>query len=128
MTTRRRFSDKFKATVALEALRGDRTVQEITAKHRLHPTHVTTWKRPAIDGLTGLFFDKIRRVEAMSPPERKAMVCKDHTVLSLTRQCKLLKISQSSLYYRSVGFGEETLKLMNEIDRVFTKYPFFGSC
>jgi len=35
MTTRRRFSDKFKATVALEALRGDRTVQQIAAKHRL---------------------------------------------------------------------------------------------
>ena len=36
MTTRRRFSDKFKATVALAALRGDKTVQEIAAKHRIH--------------------------------------------------------------------------------------------
>jgi len=63
----------------------------------------------------------------MSPSERKAMVRKGHTVLSLTRQCKLLKISRSSLYYRPVGFDEETPKLMNEIDRVFTKYPFFGS-
>lgn len=34
MTTRRNFSDKFKATVALEALRGDKTVQEIAAKHK----------------------------------------------------------------------------------------------
>ena len=51
MTPRRRFSDKFKATVALEALRGDKTVQQIAAKHRLHPTQVTSWKRQAIDGL-----------------------------------------------------------------------------
>lgn len=36
MTKRRNFSDKFKATVALEALRGDRTAQEIAAKHKVH--------------------------------------------------------------------------------------------
>jgi len=63
MTTRRRFSDKFKATVALEALRGDKTAQEIAAKHRIHPTQVTTWKRQAIEGLTGVFSDKIRKAE-----------------------------------------------------------------
>jgi len=40
MTKRRRFSDKFKATVALEALRGDKTAQEIVAKHKIHPTQV----------------------------------------------------------------------------------------
>jgi transposase len=37
MTTRRRFTADFKAKVALEALRGDRTVQEIAAKHKVHP-------------------------------------------------------------------------------------------
>ena len=40
MTKRRNFSDKFKAAVALEALRGDETVQEIVAKRQLHPTQV----------------------------------------------------------------------------------------
>lgn len=34
MTKRRSFSDKFKATVALEALRGDKTAQEIAANIR----------------------------------------------------------------------------------------------
>ena len=63
----------------------------------------------------------------MSPSQRKAMVNRDHTKLSLTRQCKLLRISRSSLYYTPVGVNTATLELMNEIDRVFTKYPFFGS-
>ena len=63
MTKRRSFSDKFKATVALEALRGDRTAQEIAAKHKVHPTQVTTWKRQAIEGLTGVFSDKVRKAE-----------------------------------------------------------------
>ena len=30
-------------------------------------------------------------------------------------------------YYTPVGVNAETLKLMHEIDRIFTKYPFFGS-
>jgi putative transposase len=61
----------------------------------------------------------------MSPNERKTMINRDHTNLSLTKQCKLLKISRSALYYTPVGVNAENLKLMNEIDRVFTKYPFF---
>jgi len=47
--------------------------------------------------------------------------------LSLSRQCKILKISRSSLYYMPVGLSPETLELMRQIDRVFTQYPFFGS-
>lgn len=52
---------------------------------------------------------------------------RNRTDLSLTKQCKLLKISRSSLYYTPVGVNTETLDLMNEVDRVFTKYTFFGS-
>jgi transposase len=42
MTTRRRFTGEFKARVALEALRGDKTVQEIASKHKVHPNQVST--------------------------------------------------------------------------------------
>jgi transposase-like protein len=45
MTKKHSFSYKFKATVAHEALRGDKTAQEIAAKHKVHPTQMTTWKR-----------------------------------------------------------------------------------
>ena len=56
------------------------------------------------------------------------MIRKDNTDLSLTHQCKLLKISRSSIYYTPVGFDQATIDLMHEIDRIFKKYPFFGSC
>ena len=36
MTKRRRFTPDFKAKVALEALRGDRTIQEIAARHKVN--------------------------------------------------------------------------------------------
>ena len=55
MTTRRRFTADFKARVALEALRGDRTIQEIATKHKVHPNQVSTWKRQAVDGLGEVF-------------------------------------------------------------------------
>ena len=55
MTMRRRFTGEFKARVALEALRGDKSVQEIAAKHKVHPNQVSTWKRQAIDGLSDVF-------------------------------------------------------------------------
>ncbi len=53
----------------------------------------------------------------MSLSERREMIRKDNTDLSLTRQCKLLKISRSSIYYTPVGFDQATIELMHEIDR-----------
>ncbi len=55
MRTRRRFTADFKAKVALEALRGDRTIQEIAGRHKVHPNQVSAWKRQAVDGLDAVF-------------------------------------------------------------------------
>lgn len=55
MTKRRKFTAEFKAKVALEALRGDKTIQEIAARHKVHPNQVSTWKRQAMDGLGEVF-------------------------------------------------------------------------
>ena len=55
MTKRRSFTAEFKAKVALEALRGDRTIQEIASRHKVHPNQVSTWKRQAMDGLGEVF-------------------------------------------------------------------------
>ena len=55
MSKRRRFSGELKAKIALEALRGDRTLQEIAARHQVHPNQVGAWKRQAIEGLAELF-------------------------------------------------------------------------
>ena len=52
---RRRFSASFKAEVALEALKGNRTINEIAAERRVHPNQVTTWKKQAVQGLPEVF-------------------------------------------------------------------------
>ena len=61
MTTRRRFTADFKAKVALEALRGDKTIQEIAARHKVHPNQVSAWKRQAVDGLNAVFSNGAER-------------------------------------------------------------------
>ena len=54
------------------------------------------------------------------------MVC-DHPTLSLSRQCRLLSIGRSSLYYEPTGESAETLALMRRIDELFLKHPFYGA-
>lgn len=63
----------------------------------------------------------------MSRGERKAMICRDIPGLSLSRQCEILSIGRSSLYYHPKGESEENLALMRRIDELFLRYPFYGS-
>ena len=55
------------------------------------------------------------------------MVVRDHPALSLSRQCRLLSLGRSSLYYEPKGESAETLALMRRIDELFLKYPFYGA-
>ena len=55
------------------------------------------------------------------------MVVRDHPALSLSRQCRLLSLGRSSLYYEPKGESAETLLLMRRIDELFLKYPFYGA-
>ena len=54
-TRRRRFSAEFKAKVALEAIRGEQTLNELASRYELHPNMITNWKRQAIDNLAAAF-------------------------------------------------------------------------
>ena len=55
------------------------------------------------------------------------MIVRDHPALSLSRQCRLLSLGRSSLYYTPKGESAETLVLMRRIDELFLKYPFYGA-
>ena len=55
------------------------------------------------------------------------MVERGHPSLSLSRQCRLLSVGRSSLYYEPKGESAETLALMRRIDALFLKYPFYGA-
>ena len=53
--SRRQHSGEFKAKVVLEAIRGERTINEIAAEYGVHPIQITQWKKVALEALPKLF-------------------------------------------------------------------------
>jgi len=54
------------------------------------------------------------------------MIDRAHS-MPITRQCRLLELSRSSVYYQAVPLPEATLVLMRRIDEIHLKLPFYGS-
>jgi transposase len=51
MAQRRNFGKAFKAKVAIEAIRGEKTVNEIASVYEVHPNQVRQWKKQAMEQL-----------------------------------------------------------------------------
>ena len=66
-------------------------------------------------------------MRSMSREGRLGMIDREHPRLSLVRQCALLGLSRSSLYYHPKGLDEHNLELMALIDRQYLERPFYGS-
>ena len=54
---RKQYQAAFKSKVALEAIKGVRTVNEIATHYGVHPTQVVQWKKQALDHLREAFSD-----------------------------------------------------------------------
>jgi transposase-like protein len=54
---RRRHSSEFKAKVALEALKGQKTLNELASEFGVHPVQIAQWKRQLLEGSPSLFED-----------------------------------------------------------------------
>lgn len=59
--------------------------------------------------------------------ERRGLIEVEHEKISVSRQCELLGISRSGLYYKATGESEYNLQLMRLIDEYYTRYPFYGA-
>ena len=57
-TKRNRYSAEFKAIVALEAIKGDQTINELGSRYGLHPNKIANWKRQAIENMAKTFSGK----------------------------------------------------------------------
>lgn len=55
MKKRRNHDAGFKARVALEAVKGERTVSELAAEYGVHPTMIHQWKKALLDGAADIF-------------------------------------------------------------------------
>jgi putative transposase len=157
MSKRRTHTPEFKARVAMEAISGRKTIQEIAADHAIHPIQVSQWKRQLLEGASELFtrgkkskgkeegqvkeaelFQQIGRLQMELEWLKKSLSCSeahelrklvdhDHPELSISRQCVLLGLSRSTLYYRPTAVRESTLRIMARIDALYLEDPCSGS-
>jgi len=56
-TTRKRYSAKFKARVAVEAIRGEKTLSQLATQFQLHPVQIAQWRKAALEQLQESFVD-----------------------------------------------------------------------
>ena len=75
-TKRKRYSADFKAKVALEAIKGEQTIQELGSRYGLHPNLITNWKRQAIENLAETFSTKAERTRSNDDPQIKELHAK----------------------------------------------------
>jgi putative transposase len=121
---RKHYSADFKAKVALEALKGQQTINEIAAKFQVHPNQVTQWKKHMLDALPAIFSDRcgrddkdreqleatlyqqigqlqveldwLKKKSDISLTSKRQMVEPAHLEISIQRQCELLDLARSS--------------------------------
>ena len=71
---RKQYSPQFKAKVALEAARGDKTVAELSSQYDLHPTVINNWKRQLLETASQLFETGLsKKVELDSQEKMKEL-------------------------------------------------------
>ena len=73
MRTKR--SPEFKAKVALAALRGDKTVNELASLYSVHPNQITAWKRQAQEQLVAVFDSKKNTPSKADEMLKEALYC-----------------------------------------------------
>lgn len=66
---RTRHSEEFKAKVALEAIKEQRTISEIAGQFQIHPNQITRWKTQLVQGAAAIFVDGRRKKKDDKPSE-----------------------------------------------------------
>ena len=64
------YSDKQKAQVALEAVKGEKTINQIASKYQVHPTLIQRWKTIVAEGLPGLFSQNNKKDKTLTEKEK----------------------------------------------------------
>jgi len=152
---RKRYNGAFKARVALEAVKAEKTISEISSEYGVHPGQVRQWRNQLLKELPSIFTDRKKKAEIerdnleaelyrqigqlkveldwlkknlrYSTSEKRRMIEPMNEEIPIYRQCELLELSRSSYYYTSAGESEYNLELMRLIDEQYTRTPFYGT-
>jgi putative transposase len=153
---KREHTPAFKAKVALEAIREDRMLSQIASDNQVSPSLVTRWRTFAIENLSQLFvrkseaesvrkgyeakIDELHRQIGQMHSEldwpkknirseipREARIGLIDGELSKARQCWLLGLNRTGIYYQNQPASWRKLEVMRKIDETCTEFPFYGA-
>ncbi len=88
MTQRKKHDAGKKARVALEAVKGERTLNESAGVYGVHPTQIGLWKKTLTEGASSLFSGKIKRNRKKVKEEREQLY---RRIGELTMEVEYLK-------------------------------------
>ena len=57
MTTRKQHNPKFKARIAIEAIRGEKTLNQLGSQFGVHPVQIAHWRKVALEHMADVFVD-----------------------------------------------------------------------
>jgi transposase len=95
---RKQYSPEFKAKVALEAVRGEKTTSELASQYQVHPTMINNWKKQLTEGASSLF-EKGTETSKINDNNQQSQIDE------LYRQIGQLKVERDFLANRSAQLG-----------------------
>ena len=154
MSHRKQRDGRFKAQVALEAIKNQQTIAQIASEYGVNPAQVSQWKKQVLEELPQLFtngrsktasdndqlvpelyrqigqlkveLDWLEKKLNASVEQKRQLVEQEYGSLSVARQCELLGLSRASFYYSPLGESPQNLLYMRLLDEQYTKTPFYG--
>ena len=70
---RRQHSSKFKSQVSLAAIKGDKTIAQLSKEYNISQSRITAWKKIAVEGLSSLFDTRVKSSGSISEDEAEKL-------------------------------------------------------
>ena len=147
-------SAPFKAKVALAAIKSDKTGAELANEFQVHTTQITQWRKLLKDSIIEIFsarrnkkdkenqelidqlykqvgqltveLDWVKKSLDMTLDQKRLAIDCRHQKISVLRQCELLGMARSSLYYKPCRDTTYNEQLMRLLDEQYIETPFYG--
>ncbi len=97
---KKQYNAQFKAKVALEAIRGEKTVPELASQYQIHPTVINGWKRKMLEQASQIFEGETKDKQSQEKTQSQ--------IDELYRQIGQLKVERDFLANRSAQLGLPT--------------------